>query len=121
MRFPDAVSVRCGGEWFSLAGTNENWKFEELQVGFQLNGEMVSVSVSSPRRALEFIKCSWKQVFPASSKFLSDQWERSYGDLGWETAAQPVSAPSSQLPAPPQPIAATPTIPLLQKNHPGIS
>jgi alpha-galactosidase len=118
MRFPDAVSVRCGGEWISLAGTNENWKFEELQVSFQLNGEAVSVSVSSPKRALEFVKCSWKQVFGATSKFLSDQWERSYGDLGWEATVPPVSMPASQVPASPQPIAATPALPPAAKKSP---
>jgi alpha-galactosidase len=118
MRFPDTVSVRCGGEWISLAGTNENWKFEELLVNFQLNAEVVAVSVSSPKRPLEFIKCSWKQGFPVTSKFLSDQWERSYGDLGWEAAAQPVSTSVSQLPTSPQPVSTVPTLPVAAKKSP---
>jgi alpha-galactosidase len=107
IRFPDSVAFRCGGEWISLAGANENWKFEDLQVTFQLNGDVVSLLANSPKRDLEFIKCSWKQVFPASSKFLSDQWERSYGDLSWESQAS--ALPFATLPSSAAP-SATPAI-----------
>jgi alpha-galactosidase len=103
IRFPDAVSVRCIGEWISLAGSNEIWKHEDIQVKFQLNGEVLSLLVDAPRRELEFIKCSWKQPYLATSKFLGDQWERSYGDLNWETPSfiSPSPAPTATAPAPP--------------------
>lgn len=94
IRFPDAISVRCSGEWFSLAGSTEIWKLEDLQVKLQLNGEVLSLFVDASRRELEFIKCSWKQAYPATSKFLADQWERSYGDLDWETPSF-TSAPTA--------------------------
>jgi alpha-galactosidase len=101
IRFPDAVSVRCIGEWISLAGSNEIWKHEDIQVKFQLNGDVLSLLVDAPRRELEFIKCSWKQPYPATSKFLGDQWERSYGDLNWETPSfiSPSPAPAATAPA----------------------
>ena len=41
--------------------------------------------VAAPGRELEFIKCSWNQSIPPSSKWMTDHWERSYGDLSWET------------------------------------
>jgi alpha-galactosidase len=87
IRFPDAISIRSGGEWFSLQGTTENWKFESVEVSLQLIGDAISLFISAPGRELEFIKCSWKQVAPASSKFLADHWERSYGDLAWESGS----------------------------------
>ena len=93
IRFPDAVSVRCSGEWISLAGSPEIWKHEDMQVKFQLNGEALALYVDAPGRELEFIKCSWKQPYPTTSKFLTDQWERSYGDLDWETPS--FTAPTS--------------------------
>jgi alpha-galactosidase len=93
IRFPDAISVRCAGEWFLLQGTTENWKYEDILVSLSLNGDALSLFISAPHRELEFIKCSWKQVSPASSKFLADHWERSYGDLGWETPALTRPAP----------------------------
>lgn len=84
IRFPDTIAIRCGGEWFSLKGTAENWKFEELEVVLRLNDDFISIFVTAPGRELEFIKCSWNQTAMASSRFLGDHWERSYGDLSWE-------------------------------------
>ncbi|HTB26035.1 MAG TPA: hypothetical protein VK711_11735 [Puia sp.] len=102
IRFPDAVSVRCIGEWISLAGSNEIWKHEDIQVKFQLNGEVLALFVDAPGRELEFIKCSWKQPYPTTSKFLGDQWERSYGDLDWEAPSfiSPSPSPTATTPAP---------------------
>ncbi|HXB29046.1 MAG TPA: hypothetical protein VNW49_04470, partial [Puia sp.] len=93
IRFPDAVSVRCSGEWISLTGSTETWKHENVQVKFELNSEVLSLFVDAPGHELEFIKCSWKQAYPATSKFLTDQWERSYGDLSWESPSFTTSSP----------------------------
>ena len=84
IRFPDTVSVRCNGEWFSLKGTGEIWKLEELEVALRLNDDFISIFITAPGRELEYIKCSWMQAAPASFRFLGDHWERSYGDLSWE-------------------------------------
>jgi alpha-galactosidase len=85
IRYPDTVSVRFAGAWHSLQGTTENWNYESVQVSFRLSGDIMSVFVTAPQRELEFIKCSWKQATPPSSKYLADHWERSYGDLSWES------------------------------------
>lgn len=84
IRFPDTVSVRCSGEWFPLKGNAENWKFEELEVALRLNDDFISIFITAPGRELEYVKCSWVQTAPPSSRFLGDHWERSYGDLSWE-------------------------------------
>jgi alpha-galactosidase len=93
MRFPDLVSVRCAGEWISLTGATENWKQDNLQVSINLNGDVLSIFISAPQHELEFIKCSWRQVPPASSKCLADHWERSYGDLSWEPTSSARRSP----------------------------
>jgi alpha-galactosidase len=93
MRFPDAISVRCGGQWISLQGTTENWKFRSVGVTIRLNNDTLSVFITAPGRELEFIKCSWKQAGSGSSKFLCDHWERSYGDLGWQSGSQTKASP----------------------------
>jgi len=93
IRMPDAVMVRCGGQWFTLQGANENWKHEEIGVTLQLNGEALGLFVAAPGRELEFIKCSWKQAPPENSKYLNDHWERSYGDLSWELPTVPRRSP----------------------------
>jgi len=85
IRLPDNISVRLGGEWYSLQGATENWKYENVEVTLRLNADSLSVFISAPGREIGFIKCSWKQAVSASSKILGDHWERSYGDLSWES------------------------------------
>jgi alpha-galactosidase len=93
IRFPDTISVRCSGAWFLLKGISENWKYEDIEISLRLNGDFLSLFINAPQRELEFIKCSWKQVSPVSSKYLADHWERSYGDLGWEQASHTRRSP----------------------------
>jgi hypothetical protein len=76
IRFPDTVSVRCGGAWYSLQGTDENWAFEDIQVSLRVTGDVVSLFVTAPHRELEFIQCTWKETSSTSSKYLADHWER---------------------------------------------
>jgi alpha-galactosidase len=87
IRFPDSISVRCSGQWYSLQGTPENRTYQDIQVTFQLAGEILSVFINAPQRELECIKCSWRQISLPGSKCLADHWERSYGDLSWESTS----------------------------------
>lgn len=90
---PDSVSFKCSGEWIELEATGETWKAQGLELYFQMKDEMLSLFVQAPQRALEFIRCSWKQIQPSSSVCLNDHWERSYGDLSWQTTASPRRSP----------------------------
>lgn len=93
IRFPDSVSVRCGGAWYSLQGTDENWVFGDIQISLRVTGDVVSLFVSAPHRELEFIQCTWKESTSTSSKYLADHWERSYGDLSWESLSSSRRSP----------------------------
>ena len=93
VRFPDSISVRCSGEWILLEGATEKWKFQDLEVALRMSEDALSLFINAPHRELEFIKCSWKQVSPVSSKCVGDHWERSYGDLSWEPATLPRRLP----------------------------
>ena len=93
IRFPDEVAVRCSGEWFSLEGSNENWKFTDVQIRFRPDGDALSLFISAPQRELELIRCRWKQTAAVNAKFLADHWERSYGDLSWESPVLSRRAP----------------------------
>ncbi len=85
--FPDRVSVRCKGEWFSLKGKDDHWSFQDIEVNFKdtyaYNG--ISVHAQAPDRELENIKCSWDRHVYKKSQCLNDHWERGYGDLSWES------------------------------------
>ena len=93
MRYPDTVAVRCSGEWYTLQGTTESWKYNAIQVSFRLNGDSLSLFVNAPQLELEMIRCNWKQTFNPGSKCLGDHWERTYGDLSWESPALTRRAP----------------------------
>ena len=85
IRYPDEIAVRCSGEWFSLQGTTDHWKYNEIQVNFSMNGDSLSLFISAPQLELEMIRCHWRQGSNSNSKFLGDHWERTYGDLSWES------------------------------------
>jgi alpha-galactosidase len=93
IRFPDAIAVKCNGHWISLQGKDDSWKAEAVEVTLKLNGDFLSLNISAPGYELEFIQCHWKQNTSASSKSLGDQWERSYGDLSWESPDTTRKAP----------------------------
>ncbi len=93
LRLPDSVSVKCSGRWIELHGFNENWKAQGLEVRFQQKEELLSLFVHAPQCELEFIRCTWKQSTDSSSVCLNDHWERSYGDLSWQTTASARRSP----------------------------
>ena len=93
IRYPDAIAVRCNGQWITLQGTAESWKLNEVEVTLKLNADFLSLYISAPGRELEFIQCHWKQNNSASSKVLGDDWERSYGNLAWDAPDMSKRAP----------------------------
>jgi len=94
IRLPDSVSVRCSGEWIPLQESGGNWKMKDILVKFSYAGNSLSLVVNAPNQALEFIKCSWRQSKPSANiKYLGDHWERSYGDLSWESGPSNRKAP----------------------------
>ncbi|HXO75196.1 MAG TPA: hypothetical protein VN824_08185, partial [Puia sp.] len=46
-----------------------------------------------PGMALEKIRLSWDRTFSGTAKYLGDAWERSYGDLAWESGEPGRKAP----------------------------
>jgi len=83
--FPDSVSVRCKGEWFSLKGRDDHWSFQDIEVHFKDVSNAISIYAQAPNRELENIKCSWNNPAGKKSYCLNDHWERGYGDLSWES------------------------------------
>jgi len=43
---------------------------------------------------LEKVRLTWRRGFASDAKYLGDDWERSYGELAWQTAvSQPTATP----------------------------
>jgi len=84
---PDEVLVLSQGKWLPLAGSGDHWSFQDISVMLKPATDATAVQLKAPGREIEKIKLGWKHHSPSGAKFLGDHWERSYGDLAWETVS----------------------------------
>ncbi|HEY4334728.1 MAG TPA: hypothetical protein VGM89_02495, partial [Puia sp.] len=91
--FPTAVSVLSGGQWTALQGSGDRWTQGPFEVLVQHSGGALDIRLRAPGKELEKVKLSWKQAFDGNTRYLGDQWERSYGDLQWGPVAESRKAP----------------------------
>src|ERR1700761_957274 len=93
LSFPSKVHVFRDGKWVLLTGSKEHWNLEHLTVELDGAPQGMRIKLHAPGMALEKIRLSWEWPVPPGSKYLGDAWERSYGDLGWESADPVRAAP----------------------------
>lgn len=84
---PDEVLVLSQGKWLQLKGSGDHWSFQDISVTLEPAMQATAVQLKAPGREIEKIKIGWKHHSPPEAKFLGDHWERSYGDLAWETVS----------------------------------
>jgi len=85
MNNPDEVWGQAGAEWFQLKPSgNTGFVYKDVEVSLKTNGHASGVYIQSPTIHLTAIRLKWKHQTNISAKLLGDQWERSYGDLGWK-------------------------------------
>src|SRR5258706_1128125 len=90
--FPSEVSILSSGEWIRLTGSGEQWNHQQINVQLQQSGTL-TVKLAAPGLEIEKIRLSWKRAFTPDSKYLGDDWERSYGELEWQTNSPQRKAP----------------------------
>jgi alpha-galactosidase len=93
MGFPSAVQVLNAGQWRRLKGAGNQWTDGPVAVMLDHAQESLLVRVHAPGLELEKVKLAWHHGFSADSRYLGDQWERSYGDLAWRQASAQHKAP----------------------------
>ncbi len=93
IHLPSEVEVLSSGKWLRLTGSGDRWTYEQIVVLLEDSKDGVKVELMAPGREIEKIKLGWKLAFSSDSKYLGDHWERSYGDLAWETASPKRKAP----------------------------
>ena len=77
--------------WRGLAAPyfrhSRGWQAQDVEVAAEPKplgtAGALAVSVASPSSLLERVQLRWLGRLPEGSRFLGDQWERSYGDLEW--------------------------------------
>ena len=87
LRAPDAVAVYLEKRRVPLKRTGARWSGAAIEVVTETRtspqGAELPVSLTAPRDGVMRIGLRWKGAVPPEWKFLSDHWERSYGDLEW--------------------------------------
>ena len=82
MGIPDIVTVITDEKTYISRGQKNPAEEGLTRVGFleQDNGQTVSVT---SRDSLRFVKLRWNYRIKKQAQFLTDAWERGYGDLCW--------------------------------------
>ena len=72
----------------NLVRSAERWQAADIEIVTARRGENeIGVTISAPKSRPSRVRLRWHAAFPDGSRFLGDQWERSYGDLEWRGIA----------------------------------
>jgi alpha-galactosidase len=86
IQFPDEVKILVDDTFFLLQSSDhQTWKYKEVIVELKNNDDRLQVSVQSPQMALKEVKLSWKHATADTASILGDAYERTYGDISWQT------------------------------------
>ena len=67
------------------ANGNNKWQSGNLEVDVMNKNDSVAVEIVAPATSLESIILEWNIPVRATSLLLNDQWERTYGDVLWQS------------------------------------
>lgn len=96
LQFPSKLAVLRDGKWLALSGSKEHWTLDRLTVDLKHlghGGSSMGIELRAPGISLEKIRLSWDRAFSGTAKYLGDAWERSYGDLAWNSGGAMGKAP----------------------------
>jgi alpha-galactosidase len=86
MQMPDEINILIGDNYFSLQSSDQHtWKYRDVTIELKKNFDAVAVFVQSPTLPLKEVKLSWKITTQKSTIVLGDAWERTYGDVSWQS------------------------------------
>jgi alpha-galactosidase len=86
LQMPDAVEILSDDRYVSLQSSAQQiWKYKDVIVELKKSGGSIEVYVQSPTIALKEVRLSWKYATPTTASILGDAWERTYGDISWQT------------------------------------
>jgi len=86
IQIPDEVWAQTGEEWHQLTPSNQSiYTYRDITVALKHGGDILSVHAQSPTLPLNAVRLFWKHNMPSAAKVLPDHWERTYGDIYWQT------------------------------------
>lgn len=79
---PNYITVETDIQTYISSVENSTINFEKTQIEFIDSSEHEDIFLTS-KDSIKSIKLRWKYEMPSKAKYLSDAWERGYGDLEW--------------------------------------
>ena len=84
LREPSFVVLRAESDRREAKRETGNlWRDGDVCVELRVGEEGVHIELIGHRSPVTHVELHWSQAMPVDGLFLSDHWERSYGDLGW--------------------------------------
>jgi len=85
LREPSGVTIRAeNGDRIDADPEGATlWRHEDVEVTLSVGGRGMGVDILSHEQPVTHVELRWLQSVPLGGVFLSDHWERSYGDLCW--------------------------------------
>jgi alpha-galactosidase len=94
MHIPEEVWAQTENGWVKLtAAAGDAFGYHDIEVSFSSSGQALGVFLRSPSQPLCAVRLKWPHHLPSDTRFLGDQWERSYGDLQWKSETKEVKNP----------------------------
>ena len=86
IQMPDAVKILSGTDYMPMQSSDKQlWTYRDIVVKLKSNKNSVTVFIQSPTLSLKEVKLSWKFTTPKEVKILGDAWERTYGDIRFQS------------------------------------
>ncbi|HYK44756.1 MAG TPA: hypothetical protein VEV83_06300, partial [Parafilimonas sp.] len=86
IQMPDEVKIFSQGTYWPLASADkQTWNYKDIVVRLKNAKDSVSVFVRSPTLALQEVQLSWRLPALKNAVVLGDAWERTYGDVSWQS------------------------------------
>jgi len=91
---PGKVFIKLDdGEHELQSADKLSWTYHDVMVQLRYAGDALRVQLHSPKDALHVVRMQWEYDQPATTKFLGDHWERTYGDLFFQPASSEKKLP----------------------------
>jgi alpha-galactosidase len=86
LRVPDLVTGFCGlDQPIPLSRSGAHWAGAGLQVTTDPSGEDLKITIAATTSRPTHVHLRWRAAVDPEVLVLNDAWERSYGDLHWES------------------------------------
>ncbi|MFI5159404.1 MAG: hypothetical protein ACHQF4_11100, partial [Sphingobacteriales bacterium] len=86
VHLPQKVFVKLDDGIHGLQSSDkQTWIYKDVMIKLHYNHGNLSVSVHSPTMALYNVQLQWAYVASSASIVLGDHWERTYGDVHFQS------------------------------------